>query len=127
MSRMASIDSSLAGVMKLQVFTTSTSAASGSSTISWPRRASTPSITSLSSWFFGQPSVRRWTRRRSVMEVGELDRDAEVVLAQELRDRLQVVLLLSRDAQLVALDRDLDLQLGLLHQLHHLARLVGRD
>src|SRR3989441_593067 len=45
---MASIDSSLAGWMKLHVFTTSTSAASGSRTSSCPRRASTPSITSLS-------------------------------------------------------------------------------
>src|SRR5438552_8345396 len=111
MSRIASIDSSLAGVMKLQVLTTSTSASAGSSTTSWPRRASTPSITSLSTWFFGQPSVSRWTRRgASVMEVRELHRDAEVALAEEPHHGLQLVLLLPRDAQLIALDRDLHLQ-----------------
>src|SRR5207249_6336457 len=127
MSRIASIDSSLAGVMKLQVLTTSTSAAAGSSTSSWPRRARTPSITSLSTRFFGHPRVSRWTRRGSVTEVRELHGDAEIVLAEELRDRLQLVLLLAGDAQLVALDRDLHLQLRLLGELHHLAGLVGRD
>src|SRR6059036_694545 len=124
---MASIDSSLAGWMKLHVFTTSTSAASGSRTSSCPRRASTPSITSLSTRFLGQPRVRRWTRRGSVTEVRELHGDTEVVLAEELHDRLQLVLLLARDPQLVTLDGDLDLELRVLHQLHDLARLVGGD
>src|SRR5881628_2759820 len=126
-SRMASMDSSLAGWMKLHVFTTSTSAASGSRTSSCPRRASTPSITSLSTRFLGHPRVRRWTRRGSVTKVRELHGDAEVALAQELDDRLQLVLLLSRDPHLIALDGDLHLELGVLHQLHDLARLVGRD
>src|SRR5262245_11384447 len=125
MSRIASIDSSLAGLMKLQVLTTSTSADSGSSTTSWPRRASTPSITSLSTWFFGQPRVRRWTRL--VTEVGELDGDPEVVPAEALDHGLEIVLLLAGDPYLVALDGDLDLQLRVLHQLHHLARLLHRD
>src|SRR5213593_2298346 len=107
---MASIDSSLAGWMKLHVFTTST-----------------PSITSLSTRFLGQPRVRRWTRRGSVTEVRELHGDAEVVLAEQRHDRLQLVLLLARDPQLVTLDGDLDLELRVLHQLHDLARLVGGD
>src|SRR5438034_1933674 len=124
---MASMDSSLAGWMKLHVFTTSTSAASGSRTSSCPRRASTPSITSPSTRFLGHPRVRRWTRRGSVTEVRELHGDAEVALAQELDDRLQLVLLLARDPHLIALDGDLHLELGVLHQLHDLARLVGRD
>src|SRR5216110_687320 len=90
MSRIASIDSSLAGVMKLQVLTTSTSASAGSSTISWPRRASTPSITSLSTWFFGQPRVRKCTRL--VTEVGELEGDAQVLLAEKLDHGLEIAL-----------------------------------
>src|SRR6266480_4931284 len=124
---MASMDSSLAGWMKLHVFTTSTSAASGSRTSSCPRRASTPSITSLSTRFLGQPRVRRWTRRGSVTEVRELHGDAEVALAQKLDDRLQLVLLLARDAHLVALDGDLHPELRVLHQPDDLARLVGGD
>src|SRR5437870_10771680 len=113
--------------MKLHVLTTRTSAAAGSSTSSWPRRARMPSISSLSTRFFGQPSVSRWTRRGSVTEVRELHRDAEVALAEELHDRLQLVPLLPADAQLVTLDRDLHLQLGLLGELHHLTGLVGRN
>src|ERR1700751_4798264 len=124
---MASIDSSLAGWMKLHVFTTSTSAASGSRTSSCPRRASTPSITSLSTRFLGQPRVRRWTRRGSVTEVRELHGDTEVVLAKELHDRLQLLLLLARDPHLFPLDGARDLELRVLHQLHDLARLVAGD
>src|SRR5207245_10901160 len=113
-SRMASMDSSLAGWMKLHVFTTSTSAASGSRTSSCPRRASTPSITSLSTRFLGQPRVRRWTRRGSVTEVRELHGDTEVVLAEETHDRLQLVLLPARIQALVRLGGSLVLEtLGL--------------
>src|SRR5438034_102449 len=124
---MASMDSSLAGWMKLHVFTTSTSAASGSTTSACPSRASTPSITSLSTRFLGQPRVSRWTRRGSVTEVRQLDRDAEVALADETDHGLQVVLLLRAHAHLVSLDGHLELQLGVLHQLHDLAGLVDRD
>src|SRR5207247_9270934 len=117
---MASMDSSLAGWMKLHVFTTSTSAASGSRTSSCPRRASTPSITSLSTRFLGQPRVRRWRRRGSVTEVRELHGDAEVVLAEQRHDRLQLVPLLPAAAHLVALDGDLHLELRVLPLLHAL-------
>src|ERR1051326_23489 len=63
----------------------------------------------------------------SLTEVRELDGDAEVALAEEVHDRLQLVLLLAGDPELVALDRDLHLQLRLLGELRHLARLVRRD
>jgi hypothetical protein len=43
--------------MKPQVFTTTTSAFAGSCTSRKPASASVPSITSLSTRFFGQPSV----------------------------------------------------------------------
>src|SRR5262249_10302372 len=126
-ARMASIDSSFAGSMKLHVLTTRTSAASGSRTSSWPRAASTPSITSLSTWFFGQPSVTRGTRRGSVTSVRQLDRDAEVPIPQRLDHGLEIVLLLAGDSDLVALDRRLNLELRILHELHDLARLLDRD
>src|SRR5262249_53829097 len=129
-SRTASIDSSFAGPMNAHVLTTRTSAPSGSRTSSWPARASTPSMISESTWFFGQPSVSRCTREPtapSVAEVDELHRDGEVLPAQPLHHGLQVVALLPRDADLVALDRRLHLELRVLHQLHDLARLVDRD
>ena len=53
----ASTDSSLALSMKPQVFTTMTSACSGSCTSRYPACARVPSITSLSTRFFGQPRV----------------------------------------------------------------------
>src|SRR6516165_7130616 len=88
-------------------------------------------MTSVSTWFLGHPSVVTWMRRRgstaSVPEVDELHGDAEVVLPQQLHHRLQVVALLARDAHLVALDRDLHLHLGVLHELDDLARFLDRD
>src|SRR5262245_9190016 len=130
-SRMASIDSSLAGPMKAHVFTTRTSAASGSSTISCPARVRTPSMTSVSTWFFGQPRVTTCTRRRldtcSITEVDELHRDPEVAVAQQLDHALQVVALLPGHAHLIGLDGRLDLELRILDQLDDLARLVGGD
>src|SRR5262249_17949019 len=99
----------------------------GSRTSSWPRAASTPSITSLSTWFFGQPSVTRWTRRGSVTSVRQLDRDAEVALPQRVDHGLEIVLLLACDPDLIALDRRLDLELPILDELHDLARLLDRD
>src|SRR4029079_10830939 len=114
--------------MNAHVFTTSTSAASGSSTSSWPSRASMPSMSSLSIWFFGQPRVRKWTRfatGRSVAEVRELHREVEVLPAQELHHGLQVVALLARDAHLRALDRRLHLELRVLDVFHDFAGLLG--
>src|ERR1043166_6865094 len=92
-------------------------------------------MTSLSTWFFGHPSVKRCTRRRAaaatcillVPEVRELDGDAEVVAAQELHHGLQIVALLAGDAELVPLDRPLHLPLGVLPQLHDVAGLFGGD
>src|SRR2546427_490698 len=56
-SRMVSMDSCLAGSMKLHVFTTSTSAWSGCGVSSCPRATSSPIMTSLSTRFLGQPKL----------------------------------------------------------------------
>src|ERR1039458_9259053 len=58
-SRMASMDSRLAGSMKLQVLTTRTSAWSGWGVSSWPLAASRPIMTSLSTRFLGQPKLTK--------------------------------------------------------------------
>src|SRR6266542_2033753 len=60
-SRMVCTDSSRARSMKAQVLTTRQSAVSATSVISWPDRASIPSISSESTWFLGQPRVVKWT------------------------------------------------------------------
>ena len=49
------MDSCLARSMNAQVLTTSTSAPSASVVISWPACSASPSITSESTRFFGQP------------------------------------------------------------------------
>jgi hypothetical protein len=54
-SRIVSIDSSLASPMNPQVLTTITSARAGSSTTVWPPAMAPPSMTSVSTRFFGQP------------------------------------------------------------------------
>src|ERR1022692_1004524 len=54
---MVSTDSCLAGSMKLQGFTTNTSAWSGCGVNSCPRDTSWPIITSLSTRFLGQPKL----------------------------------------------------------------------
>src|SRR5439155_20452736 len=56
-SRMVSTDSRRAGSMKVQVLTTITSASDGSRVRSYPPRRSVPSMTSLSTRFFGQPRL----------------------------------------------------------------------
>src|SRR5258707_8990031 len=56
-SRIVSIDSFLAGSMKLHVLTTSTSAWSGCCVSSCPRETSSPIMTSLSTRFLGQPKL----------------------------------------------------------------------
>src|SRR5256712_4243986 len=56
-SRIVSIDSRRAGSMKVQVLTTITSASAGSRVRSYPPRRSVPSMTSLSTRFFGQPRL----------------------------------------------------------------------
>src|ERR1017187_8610691 len=56
---MVSTDSFLAGSMKLQVFTTRTSAWSGWEVSSWPLATSWPIMTSLSTRFLGQPRLTK--------------------------------------------------------------------
>ena len=60
--------------------------------------------------------------------VAELQRDAEIVVAQRLHRLLQVVLRRRADAHLIGLDRRLDLlQLLVLDELDDLARRLDRD
>jgi hypothetical protein len=47
--------------MNPQVLTTSMSASAGSSTSTWPSARTRPSITSVSTWFFGQPRLTKYT------------------------------------------------------------------
>ena len=66
-----------------------------------------PSVSSIfSAWMIpaGETiSVSRWMRRGSVTQVRQLERDPEIALAEKLDHRLQLVLLLAGDADLVAL------------------------
>ena len=57
----AAIDSRFASSTKAHVLTISTSASSGSPVTRIPWRWRSPSITSASTVFFGQPSATRWT------------------------------------------------------------------
>jgi hypothetical protein len=54
---MVSIDSWRASPMKAQVLTTTTSASPGPEASSSPSARSVPTSLSLSTWFFGHPSV----------------------------------------------------------------------
>ena len=56
-AKMVSMLSRRASSMKAQVFTTTRSAAAGSSVAVMPSASSVPMILSLSTWFFGQPKV----------------------------------------------------------------------
>ena len=55
------MDSSLASWTKLQVFTTTTSAWAGDAAMVYPAATSCPSMTSASTWFFGQPKLTTLT------------------------------------------------------------------
>src|SRR5438094_3903918 len=96
-SRIVSIDSSRARSMKAQVLTMTHSASSGRSASGMPASVNMPSISSESTWFFGQPRVVRWTFMpdasvyRSAAVVHELERDAEILLLEERDDLLQIV------------------------------------
>ncbi len=60
-------------------------------------------------------------------EVHELQRQIEVASADRLDRALQVVALLARDADLIAHDLRLHLQLGVLHDLDEIASPVRID
>ncbi len=68
-SRIVSTDSSLARSMKPQVFTRTTRA-SPSGTMAWPARCRCPSMTSVSTRFFGQPSETTPTEGRDLELIG---------------------------------------------------------
>src|ERR1051325_2865445 len=73
-----------------------------------------------------QPSTRG--PRRSAPVVAELERYAEVGLAQQPHHFLEVVARRGRDAELVALDAGLNfLELVVLEELDDVARLLGGD
>jgi hypothetical protein len=59
-SRIASIDSFFASPMNPHVLTTTTSASAASATCAKPASRATPSITSESTRFFGQPRLTKW-------------------------------------------------------------------
>src|SRR4029453_11490701 len=126
---MVCTDSSRARSMNAQVLTMRHSASSARATSGKPASLRSPSISSESTWFLGQPSGVRWTfmRRELGTVVRELERDAEILFSQHRHDPLQIVLAFARHAHLVLLDRGLDLQLGVLDHPHDLARLLGRD
>src|SRR5258706_2655867 len=141
-SRMVCTDSSRARSMNAQVLTITHSASSARSATANPAAPSRPSMSSESTWFLGQPSVVRWTFMgggkvyragagggppSAVASIGELQRDAQVALTQERHHLLQVVEALAGHADLVLLDRGLDLELGVLDEPHDLARLVDGD
>src|SRR3989338_1223954 len=129
-SRMVATDSSRARSMKAHVFTTRQSASSGRAASGMPASASMPSISSESTWFFGQPSVVRWTfigESLGAPVVGELQRDPEVFLLEERDDPLQIVAVLARDAHVVLLDRGLHLDLRVLDEPHDLLGLLDRN
>ena len=58
------MDSCLASPMKPQVLTTMTSASSGAATSWCPAPVASPSMTSVSTRFLGQPSETKWTFMR---------------------------------------------------------------
>src|SRR5882724_10105644 len=70
-SRIVSTDSSRARSMNAQVLTMRHSASSARATSGNPASVSMPSINSESTWFFGQPSVVRWTFISASQYTGE--------------------------------------------------------
>src|SRR5882724_4607737 len=70
-SRIVSTDSSRARSMNAQVLTMRHSASSARATSGNPASVSMPSISSESTWFFGQPSVVRWTFMAGSQYTGE--------------------------------------------------------
>src|SRR5262245_42453157 len=137
-SRIVLIDSSRARSMKAHVFTMTHSASSGAGASGNPASVSMPSMSSESTWFFGQPSVVRWTfmaegsipcrcRGLDAAIVRELERDAEVLVTQHRDDLLQVVAVLAGHADLVLLNGRLYLHLRILDEPHDLPGALDRD
>ena len=58
----------------------------------------------------------------SIAKIVELQRNAETGIAQHLYDLLQIVPLFTADPELLALDRSLNLEAGILDHFDHLAR-----
>src|SRR6185503_17150250 len=97
------------------------------------KRCSTLARSSSMSWTMSfRSATPRPPRRPAVAKtrlpvVGELHVDAEVGVLQHLDDGLQVVPVLARDPDLLALDGGLDLELAALDDLHDFAGLLRGD
>src|SRR5512145_642143 len=137
-SRIVSIDSSRARSMKAHVLTMMHSASSGCDASGNPASVSMPSISSESTWFFGQPRVVRWTfipgaqytvatAALNAAVVRELERDPEVLVPQHRNDLLQIVAVLPGDPDLILLDRGLHLDLRVLDEPDDFAGALDRD
>src|SRR3546814_5363250 len=74
-----------------------------------------------------KPLPQACRSKRSVAEVVELKRQLEFLAAQQRHHRLQVVALLAGDAQLVAFDLAVDLELGVLDRALDLLRQLALD
>src|SRR5215471_7918894 len=136
-SRIVLIDSSRARSMKAHVLTMTHSASSGAVASGNPASVSMPSMSSESTWFFGQPSVVRWTFMPEAVYrtsgvgldaavIRELERDAEVLVAQHRDDLLQIVAVLAGHADLVLLNGGLHPHLRILDEPHDLTGLLDR-
>src|SRR5579862_7279947 len=88
---------------------------------SWASRRWGPGARALSSGSDSHDQERRPIRPASVPEIHELQRLLELEGADARHDGLQVIALLAGDAELIALDRGLHLELAVLDGLHELA------
>src|SRR5271165_1535904 len=102
-SRMTCVDSSFAGSMNAQVLMTTVSASRGCDSNCQPAAPSFAIITSVSTKFFAQPRLTNATLRMRLPIVHELQRQLELHPAQRRDDLLQIVLILSGDADLFVL------------------------
>src|SRR5437879_6336434 len=126
--------------MKAHVLTMTHSASSGCSASGNPASVSMPSISSESTWFFGQPRVVRWIFiigwRPSIpcrpaalhaAVVRELQGDPEVLVPQHRDDLLQIVAVLPGHADLVLLDGRLHPDLRVLDEPDDFLGALDRD
>src|SRR5689334_22450617 len=121
---MASMLSCLASLMKEQVLTMITSASFSSVVISYASLERTPSITSASTRFLGQPRLTMLTFCFTfslnepslvlISEIHKLHLDVQVFSFEELDSILQVVAVFAGHPHLVVLDLGLHLELALL-------------
>src|SRR4030095_2570442 len=136
-SRIVLIDSSRARSMKAHVLTMTHSASSGAVASGNPASVSMPSMSSESTWFFGQPSVVRWTFMAGsgipckrggpgAARACGLGRDGEIRI-RRARDLLQSVAGRPGHGALVLLDRRLRPDFRILDEPEDLPGALDRD